>query len=59
MRLLHNILYTGIHVLNQFSQKDKPSLFNVEKDIIKENSNPVDLLYFNNNLKTFIIIKKY
>jgi hypothetical protein len=30
-------------------------VFNVEKDIIKENSNPVDLLYFNNNLKKPVI----
>jgi hypothetical protein len=30
-------------------------LFNVEKDIITENSNPVDLLYFNNNLKKPVI----
>ena len=33
----------------------RANLFNVEKDIIKENSNPVDLLYFNNNLKKPVI----
>ena len=37
--------------------KDKTGnlVFNVEKDIIKENSNPVELLYFNNNLKKPVI----
>nr|UZS77737.1 hypothetical protein [Lentinula edodes] len=30
-------------------------MFDAEKDIINENSNPVDLLYFNNNLKKPVI----
>lgn len=30
-------------------------VFNADKDIINENSNPVDLLYFNNNLKKPVI----
>jgi hypothetical protein len=39
----------------QASIGENAKIFNVEKDIINENSNPVDLLYFNNNINKPVI----
>ena len=53
----HSSFTTPTNITRQDGAENsgRAKLFNVEKDIIKENSNPVDLLYFNNNLKKPVI----
>jgi len=51
---VENVVEKGVKADHAFTLPDKGFIsagFDKEKDIINENSNPVDLLYFNNNLK--------